>query len=338
MKIRDFIYVDTDKAVSIYSQLTGGVVDVREQTRSKSDSTDNKRHYDFKVFKHDAGGSAISGESEKSVIKPHHALLNELEEKLSECGHLIDLAAEEFSENLSDPEFRQKLKKSFCIKARGRALIEDYERIKKISETFPDITAFINRSIAENAGLGELERQLSAAEKGIREIKNRNTRATKQAQIQSLKEQLNVARSAKQIDTVSQWLLDGVAKWIDTYLPGIINLRIYPQKDNTSEHILGSLKRECVEVGDLNYLHYTYGSFPTEDLTIVGIITSVPEQEGELFNPLEEFERENLKDSESVEAGFRRLFRGFDGLEAMIRTVHYPRVLVYPILVYREVA
>jgi uncharacterized protein YdcH (DUF465 family) len=338
MQIRDFLYVDTDKAISVYSQLTGGVVDLREHTSSRSSNSDNKRHYDFKVFKHDAGGSSTSEDSHKAVVKPHHALLTELEEELKDAGHLLDLTEDGDSESLSDPEFRARLKNSFCIKARGRAVVEDYMRIDKISATFPEITAFINRCIQENSELGSLKQQINEAEKDIRSIQDRNVRAAKQAEIKALKQSVEAAMTENQIGRVDQWLLDGVRTWIDTYLPGIINIRIYPSPERTEEHVFGSLKRQCVDVGDLDYFHYTYGSLPTEELTIVGIVTSVPDSAGEQFNPLAEFDRGELRDAESFEAGFRRLFRGFDGLDAMIRTVRYPRVLVYPIVVYREVS
>ncbi|MCI5119129.1 MAG: hypothetical protein D3913_14545 [Candidatus Electrothrix sp. LOE1_4_5] len=39
---------------------------------------------------------------------------------------------------------------------------------------------------------------------------------------------------------------------------------------------------------------------------------------------------------EAVERGFRSVFRGFEGFEQMVRTCRYPRVLVSPLLVYRQ--
>jgi hypothetical protein len=64
----------------------------------------------------------------------------------------------------------------------------------------------------------------------------------------------------------------------------------------------------------------------------------VPAEEGEQFRPLAEFDRDDLADYESVEHAFRGLFRGFDGLEQMIRTCRFPRILVYPLTVYRSVS
>ncbi|HZR34063.1 MAG TPA: hypothetical protein VFA75_01725 [Nevskia sp.] len=103
------------------------------------------------------------------------------------------------------------------------------------------------------------------------------------------------------------------------------------------EHVFGHLKRNCFEDVDSNSLHFTYGSIPTEKLTMIGIITSVPDESDSEFKPLVEFEKENLKDFESVENAFRGVFRGFDGLEQMIRTSRFPRILVHPLTVYRSV-
>jgi hypothetical protein len=77
---------------------------------------------------------------------------------------------------------------------------------------------------------------------------------------------------------------------------------------------------------------------PTEDLTLLGVVTSVPSETDGAFDPLAEFNRGDLGDSESVERGFRGLFRGFDGLEALVRTCRFPRVMLQPLTLYRQVS
>jgi hypothetical protein len=69
---------------------------------------------------------------------------------------------------------------------------------------------------------------------------------------------------------------------------------------------------------------------------MIGIVISVPNQEDAAFNPHQEFLSGDLSSKEAVERGFRSVFRGFEGFEQMVRTCRYPRVLVYPMLVYRE--
>jgi len=56
---------------------------------------------------------------------------------------------------------------------------------------------------------------------------------------------------------------------------------------------------------------------------------------------MKEFEEADLdedgNEAQSVENGFRGVFRGFDGLEEMIRTCRYPRIMVQPIAIYRSI-
>lgn len=73
---------------------------------------------------------------------------------------------------------------------------------------------------------------------------------------------------------------------------------------------------------------------------MLGIITSVPPKEKSEFDPMVEFEglesKEGLE-SQSFERAFRGVFRGFDGFEEIIRTCRYPRIMVYPISIYRAI-
>ncbi|MCC8913488.1 hypothetical protein LOF27_08865 [Xanthomonas euvesicatoria] len=343
MNLYDYIYVDLDKVISLYSQMTGGVVEVIERNAETSRSSHNKRNYDFKVFKHDAGGTEIDKRTSRETIKPHHALLKEMEDALGAEGYLVDLTDSETANSFHDPAFRAQLKDTFCIKVRGRAVIEDYERMKGIAIAFPDIAKLINKSgestLLNSPEYVELKAQLTAAEAATKGIKDRNARASEVERLKKTKDALaTLVATSTSVDGVDQWILDGMRTWIDTFLPGIVNLRVYPSADRPDEHVFGHLKKSCFEDTDASSFHFTYGSFPTESLTLVGIVTSVPSSEGEQFKPLGEFEKPGLADHESVERGFRGLFRGFDGLEQMIRTCRYPRVLVHPLTVYRSVA
>lgn len=342
MTLYDYIYVDLEKVVSLYSQLTGGVVELRESNRERVYSADNKRKYDFKVFKHDAGGTDEDKTGVKEVIKPHHAVLTALEQELTDNGYLIDLTNPLTMRSLRDLEFRQQLKNALCLKVRGRAVVEDYERIKSIAQGFPEVAQLINRSkeanLKETPQFLEIQAQIEQLERDIEQTKERNVRNTKQQELKTFKKSLNnLLINATNIGVVDQWVLDGLKTWIDTFLPGIVNLRIYPSSDRPDEHIFGHLKKDCFEDTDTNSFHFTYGSVPTEHLTMIGIVTSVPDESGDNFNPLIEFNKDSVTEYESVENGFRGVFRGFDGMERTIRTCRFPRVLVHPITVYRSV-
>lgn len=341
MPLYDYLYADLGKIVSLYSQLTGGVVEVVERNTERSQTADNKRNYDFKVFKHDAGGTSAEKTSSKETTKPHHALFTELEMLLEEEGYLVNLTSQEgFS--LRDVSLRARLKNALCIKVKGRAIIEDYERLKSISKSFPEITKFVNQSAINNlkssAPYIELKNQVEVEQTKIRSIKNREQRSEEQGKIAELNKFLQGLESEVGVASVPPWILEGLEQWINSFVPGIINLRVYPNTEHPDEHIFGNLKAAFLEDQNTTSFHFTYGSFPTEELTMLGIITSIPNEEGELFKPLAEFEKDGLPTSASVEQGFRGVFRGFDGIEDMIRTCRFPRVLVHPLTVYRSVS
>jgi hypothetical protein len=338
VNLYDYLYVDLDKAISLYSQLTGGVVELRETQSEKRTISDNKRNYDFRVFKHCAGGTTQDKEQDKTTIKPHHALLQELEAELLSSGYLFDLTNSDDNKTLKDAELRATLKSTLCVKCSGRIVIEDYERMKKISQDFPEIVKLINRSHANTL---KDNPEYQAVELKIKDLESivgdRNKKVKAKQQAKELRDGLEkIVKSSTAVDMVSQWILDGVKTWVDAFLPNITNIRVYPFCEQNDEHIFGHLEAKNFIIADPTAFHFTYGSFPTEEFTMLGIITSVPANEEELFQPLEEFKKDDLEDYESIESAFRGIFRGFDGLEAMIRTCRYPRVLVQPILVYRQ--
>lgn len=343
MELYDFIYVDLEKVISIYSQMTGGIVEVLERSTENSRSADNKRNYDFKVFKHDAGGTNNDRSAVKEVIKPHHALLAETEEALAANGYLVDLTDPTVAKSFRDPAFRAQLKDTFCIKVRGRAVFEDYERMKTIAANFPEVVKFINKSCESNLLLSseyvDLRVSLDSAERALKAIKDRNERSREEQRIRDMQNGLSkLVAQATNVGLVDQWILDGVKMWIDTFLPGIVNFRVYPNLELPDEHVFGHLKKRCFEDPEFGALHFTYGSFPTENLTMIGVVTSVPAEGGETFKPLAEFEKSELADYESIENALRGVFRGFDGMEGMVRTSRFPRILVQPLTVYRGVA
>lgn len=281
MPLYDYLYVDLPKVISLYSQIIGGVVESRETTQEHARTADNKRAYDFKVFRHDAGGTDNDRSGTKEVIKPHHSLLAELEHELVAQGYLLDFTRQVSSHSLRDPELRKVLSTSLCIKVTGRAVIEDYERIKGVAGAFPEVVKLINKSIEsgikDSAAYKQLQGELEGLTVQLKDQKDRNARASKEARLKEVKANLaSVVSSIASVGVVDQWILDGLRTWIDTFLPGIINLRVYPSLERPDEQIFGHLKREHFEDRDSSSFHFTYGSVPTEPISLIGVVTSVP--------------------------------------------------------------
>ncbi|MCI5221923.1 MAG: hypothetical protein D3924_04445, partial [Candidatus Electrothrix sp. AR4] len=176
----DYLYVDTKKIISVYSQLTGEVVLAKDSTYETANYSDNKKKYDFKVFKQDTGNTTQDKQCVKEYIKPHHSLFRELEEELFTQGHMIDLSNKDMAGKIHDKKFRDKLKETFCIKVTGRCAIDHYDRMKKTSESFPNIATLINQSnkatIKSTDAYKELLEQIHIKESEIAKIKDRNAR------------------------------------------------------------------------------------------------------------------------------------------------------------------
>lgn len=328
------------KVGSLYSQLAGGMIELHEVQTEQVHTADNKRRYDLKVFAHEAGGADQDKSALKSVMKPHHFLLTKVEEELISGEHLVDLTLDGAEVSLRDENLRNRLKNHLFVKVRGRAVIEDYERMKAIMRDYPEIAKLINRSIETNirksSEFAETQSRLNELDNSVSRERDRNQRALLQGQIKSTKQALDNLIQAAKLEPVEQWVIDGFSTWIDVFLPGIVNFRLYPSSDRTDEHVFGHLKKECFLDSDSNSFHFSYGSIPTEPLTLLGVVTSVPKEHGDGFVPIAEFEKEPLSENEALEKAFRSLFRGFDGLEQIIRTCRFPRVLVQPLTIYRS--
>ncbi len=337
----DYLYVDTRKILSVYNQLTGAVVSAGDSTYATVGQAESKKKYDFKIFKGDSAGTSQEGQGAQEQVKPHHVLFQELEQELDSQGHLVDLSGQKMATKIQDKEFRKTLKNTYCIKVTGRCVLEHYERMKKISEAFPDVANLINQSnkaaVKSTDAYKDLMAQIKAREIEIAKIKDRNARNVQQAPLKEQKKKLQeLLENHTKAGVVEQWILDGLRTWIDTFIPGIINFRVYPDQEQTAVQVFGHLKQENFFDMDVSAFHFTYGSVPTEELTMLGIVSSVPNPEDASFNPHQEFQEGDLSSKEAVERGFRSVFRGFEGFEQMVRTCRYPRVLVSPLLVYRE--
>lgn len=343
-EVRDFLYLDLERITSLYSQLTGGLVQQFETSKESQKDSRNIRNYDFKLFKHEAGGTGLNSESLKEVWVSHHDLYSRLENELFNNGFAADLVEDITSEDIETGKATEIFQSTLCVRAEGWAVLEDYERIKRISGRYNEITEIINRSIQETLKSSpeykEILEKFEEKQKETTNIKDRNLKARKNEELKSFQKLLNQLIDTKKIGIVDDWVIDGMRKWIDTFLPGIFNLRLYPFQTLPSFHILSHLKRECFLDKDIESIHFLYGSKPTLKIGMLGIITSVPPKEKSEFDPMVEFEglesKEGLE-SQSFERAFRGVFRGFDGFEEIIRTCRYPRIMVYPISIYRAI-
>ena len=340
-EIKDFMYLDMEKVSSLYSQLSGGIIQSVEASSTSSENSKNLRNYDFKIFKHEAGGTESESQVLKEIRVSHHDIYNELENELFEKGYAAEIGVDVSKEEIDSGEATKIFESALCIKVEGHVVLEDYERITRIAHNYEDIVGFINNSIKSNLTntdeLKALITQVDIMKEDIKKMKNGTTKTKKKNDLIDFEKNLNALLNSKSIGKVDDWIIDGLKTWVRVFLPDVFNIRVYPFEDSKNFHVMSNVKRKFFLDDNTESVHYLFGSKPTIKVTMLGVITSIPKKEGDSFDPMKEFQDKELAESQSFENGFRGVFRGFDGLEEMIRTCRYPRIMVQPIAVYRAI-
>ncbi len=344
-EIRDFIYLDLEKVSSLFSQLSGGIVQTVEASSTTSANSKNLRNYDFKIFKHEAGGTGTSSQRLKETRVSHHEIYNDLEQKLFQNGYALTIGEDVTKEEILDGSAAQKFENTLCIKVSGNIVIEDYQRITRIAENYETVTRFINESILaslkESPELKDIFDRISKLEDEVKRMKNGPKKTLQKQELENQQQQIEEILLDKLVGKVDEWIIEGFRTWVDVFLKDILNLRVYPFNNFPKFQVMSNLKRESFLEENTEVVHYLFGSKPTLKFTMLGVVTSVLREEEEPFNPMEEFYSDNLdeegNEQQAFANGFRSVFRGFDGLEAMIRTCRYPRIMVQPVAVYRSI-
>lgn len=339
-KIKDLLYFDLQKSISLYSQLDDGIITQSTQNVEEGGNINSNVGIDVKLFQANLGSSVNDKESKTVTRIPHHDLLNKLQKSIYKSKSYIDL--DEMDENKLDIEkLHLQLKSKTFIKATGWVNIEDYDRLKKIAKRFNSISQFIQEcSIAESdekEQYDNLVRELRKQRKIVNRQKDRNIKVKDNLRLNKLEEDLEtLLNEYNDTGKIPEYLVEGIQLFIDTFMPDRINFRFYPYEEIQSFEILSNLKREYFVENDIENIVFSFGSRPNVKMTVFGMITSLPEKDNELFDPLESNSEEN-EQSVIFEKAFRGVFRGFEGFEQFVRYSSYPRITVNPLAVYREI-
>jgi hypothetical protein len=339
--IRDLLYLDFEKAASIWSQFDEGLL----QSESITLETEKSGAAGAKVgipglAEANLGADYLHKRATLQSRTLHHNILNRVESRLAEVGLVADLS-EEMSANESSPEkVRATIGDRPYVRASGPSVLEDYNRVLAITEQFNKMAEFIARSgqeaVKKTPAYQELEADLSALRKAIGSIPDRNQKAIQKNRLKTLEDTVQ-EMTKPSLAGVDQWVLDGVQLWVRTFMSSRINFRIYPFSNCPSFQVLCNLKRECFVDDDLEHLLFGYGNRPNVSMAVFGLITSMPSSEPNAFDPMQEFaDSPSLSEKAGFEKGFRSMFGAMEEMEGFVRYSRYPNITVHPIAVYRS--
>lgn len=331
--IRDLLYFDFDKAASLLSQIEGGLLQSVSETSEKSGTDRNQRTYDFRVFKGEFGG--VSTEK-TSIIESkflHHDLFTRIEYVLSEIGVIADINKLVEPDVVDSEVIRSAIDGFSYLKVEGWIAFEDYSRLFEISENFNDLVAFVSR-----AGLNETE-MFKEFKKQRDEINNTDVNRDKKLRaLQTKEKELDqLIKKTVEEKQLPEWLFKGVQLWISVYLKDKLSVRVYPFEKCPTFEVVANLKRESFVDDNLAHLMYSYGTYPNIKLSIFGLITSIPKKDKPQFDTASIHSETGSEEANSMEQAYRGVFGANDVMEKFTSFHKYPRVVINPIAVFRDI-
>lgn len=336
--IKDLIYFDYDKAKSLNSQLSGGLISELTRAIEEEGGSSSDFGFDIKVLK----GKVAASDNERTVrtekIELYHELLNEIEKKLSENKVLKDLNQSLTTDGKSFNDFLNNVPNYTYIKASGWSSFEDYGRFKNIMSNFNEIQRLIYASAIENNPeiIGQ-KRQINELKRGLQKSNNHKELAKLKAVEKSFDKTIQEHTDANLLD---ETFVERVKTFLDTFSPNRLNFRLAPFDDFPEFQILSNLKSEYLVNGDFENVIFTYGSRPNIKLSVFGVITSCPREKDIRIDLNDEYlgyDDSELSEEAAYDKIFRNVFSSFENFEKFFFVPSYPKIAISPIGIYREV-
>lgn len=343
-EIRDLIYFDVDKAMSIYSQLMGGLIKERQSSKKSAEG------WRIGAEIYGIGGTGETS-AEKSTLETrimHHDILTNLEYLLFKNDLAVSIDSL-LSKSQDIDTLRARLADSGYVRAEGQVWFQDFTSINQlianIREFLQSLSNYQISEVLKEAGLIEVADEKESLQQQLKSERDRNKRSRIQQRIDQIDNQLSsveefITTSASANESLQQMpdeLVHLVESFIKGFLENQVHLRVYPFEDIPEFFLLSRLKQECFVDGTIDFPIFAYGSRPTMKLTVLGIVTSVPSEEQ--VHALDISISDDVADEEKdMQEAFNDIFQAVsDNLEPYSRFSKYPNVSIYPIAVYRHV-
>lgn len=336
--IKDLIYFDYDKAKSLSSQLSGGIINEITRAIEEEGGINSDIGFDIKLLKGKIGANNKEKNVRTEQIELYHELLNEVEKQLSEKELLKNLnkSLEEDSKNFND--FLQNVPDFTYIKASGWSSFEDFERLKTIMSNFNEIQRLIYVSGIENhPEIIKQKEEINTLRRALKKGNNHKELARLKAIEKQFDKTIQEETEAKLLD---ETFVERVKTFLDTFTPNRLNFRLAPFDLFPQFQILSNLKGEYLVNGNFDNVIYTYGSRPNIKLTVFGVITSCPgeiDQRVDLNDEFLPYGDGELDEAANFDKIFRNVFTSFEAFEKFFFVPSYPKIAVSPIGIYREV-
>lgn len=339
------MYFDFNKAISLLSQLEGGIITEIEEQFEKSRDERNIRNYDLKLFKPQFGGKKTEKKSTLENKVLHHAIYKRIVKQLRKKNLIININDNISTEEIDNGKSYEKIKNKFSIYCNGWSYIEDYQKLLLTLDNFNPLIDFISKcylsGLENNEDFIEMQKEIEEQKKQVEKLQGKK-KIIAEKQIEQIEKQIrDMTKNLSGIERLPDWFINGLKIFMDTFIANRINIRIYPFYKKTEFHVIANLKKKWFVDTDLENILFAYGTRPNIKLSIFGLITSLPSNEEKMIDPLSQYEyymkKKKLDSDINFEKSFRKVFVAMEEFEKFVRFSRYPNITIYPIAVFRDI-
>ena len=313
--IRDYIYLDIERARSFYSQLKGGLLEsFIKGTETNEESSNRTRGRRESIEQ-----KALLGTTHEATHILHDFMFTEIE------THLKDSIQE-----VVRVDDMQCLAPGDYLRVRGRAQIDDSERLLGILKDFNELHAYI-----------EMADELENIQKEIWDLQNRiDFENLKKAEIDKLSKQVESlkppARFRKEHQGVPDLTAEMLGLWFRLLYTGVFEIRISP--DRLPDVVFRSIIDRSYLREDPALLYAKHSTRTQAIWTMVGQVTAVYQPES-LGNDEEDEEDEDTEyaGDANMRDRFEAIFDTFKPMEEhLLVSASKLTVVLTPLAVFQE--
>lgn len=297
LKIRDFIYLDSDRLKSIISQIDKGLIDSTEEIKNESEEVSTS--FGFSSILKAVGGAKFILQNQETETKSLHDFIYSKVETTLINDDLLTLVPEKVkSDDFTDAKFRESLSNTSFILAKGKVNINDYNNLRVFLEKFNDITEFIARCTVNSSQPDSPKHQ-------------------KDKDVKKLHKEIGMEKE----------MINGFKLFFDTFYKDRIVIKLMPFENHPDFRLVGNLNKEFLR-DDISSITYKYSTSPVSEWTIFGQIASIPPE-------IRQEDSQTMVGGD-IEIAIHTLFNSYRGIEALAQSVVYPEIAITPIAIYRE--
>ena len=328
----EFIYLDEQRAASLYSQLYQGLVVEEISELEKFEAASKTGGADLKLIKGDISKSTSVRTQKVNRSQLHHFLLVSVERKLKELNLLYEVDLTRDSKELLNDEMRSELLKTSFISITGKVAWEPIGELGNLARRTKEIIEALNALNKHN--LEQNEEYKSSIEDDVQSIKLEKDRGKKSKLKMALKQKQNFVFNEIKLEALPDVLIKILTSFGENVYKDQLHVRLFegnPIDDEIQE--ISFLRKQLLVHDTIEQIELDYTNYPDNLWTMLGIITAMPRKEIE--NDGEDVEERAEKES-NFESSFVGIYQAFKEIRDSIRPIKYPRFVITPISLHRK--